>query len=232
MPIGQENTDEWKMNMAVFEKVIKPCVENGPYQISCIHSALIGIPGSIPEQIITALKGDDIVVADLRGQNPNVIWELGVRHASLKRSIMICSDYSQTFFDTHIYRVAKYNVNGDSNQDFYNKISGFIKDIIENPTRPDNPIMHYQINVGANNGQQLSKCASDVLRVYAEQQTSNLLEEFVKVKLGDSYSPLHVEAAYDELYRKEFLLLSVRNHRGTQRKLSGRGRQFIVNDLK
>lgn len=143
MPLGKEGTNERANNLQVFEKIIKPTVENCGYNIECYHAGLIGEPGSIPEQIITALYNDDIVLADLRRQNSNVIWELGVRHAFLKRSIMICSDYSQIFFDTSVYRVAKYNVDGQSNRDFRTQIEKFINDLIDNPQKPDNPVMHH-----------------------------------------------------------------------------------------
>lgn len=147
MPIGKKGTIEHRNNTKVYEKIIKPCVENGSYNIRCYHADLIGRPGSIPEQIIKALYEDDIVIADLRKQNPNVIWELGVRHAFFKRSIMICSDYNETFFDTSTYRVAKYNIDGSSNKEFFDKLSEFIADIIKNPDGADNPIMHHKPKV-------------------------------------------------------------------------------------
>lgn len=143
MPIGKKDTVEYANNMRVFDEIIKPCVENSGYSIHCYHSDLIGIPGSIPAQIIKALHDDDIVIADLRRQNPNVIWELGVRHTFLKRSIMVCSDLNQTFFDTSTYRVAQYFIDGKSNHDFFIKLKGFIADIMSNPSKPDNPVMHH-----------------------------------------------------------------------------------------
>jgi predicted transcriptional regulator len=143
MPIGKKDTIEYTNNMRVFGEIIRPCVENSGYTIHCYHSDLIGEPGSIPEQIINKLYTDDIVIADLRRQNTNVIWELGVRHAFKKRSIMICSDYKQTFFDTAVYRVAQYNITGKSNQEFYERIKVFLYDVINKPNKPDNPVMHH-----------------------------------------------------------------------------------------
>src|SRR3989304_4593293 len=37
--------------------------------------------GDIASQIITNLASSDVVVADLTDHNPNVFWELGVRHS-------------------------------------------------------------------------------------------------------------------------------------------------------
>jgi hypothetical protein len=94
MPIGEKNTIENTNNISVFEDLIKPCVEHCGYNIECYHAGLIGEAGSIPEQIINALYNDDIVIADLRRQNPNVIWELGIRHSFLRRLTLPLTLYS------------------------------------------------------------------------------------------------------------------------------------------
>jgi len=146
MPIGKENTEERRLNEEVYSKIIEPCIKNSGFNISCSHAGLIGTTGSIPRQIIEKLYQSDIVVADLRSLNPNVLWELGVRHAFLKRSIMICADIDEmkNFFDISIFRVFSYNINGESNQDFFKKICSCIQEIVANPTKPDNPVWDYR----------------------------------------------------------------------------------------
>lgn len=143
MPIGEEGTIEHENNLSVYSKIIKPCVENSGYKISCVMADLIGEGGSIPKQIIDHLFNCDIVIGDLRRKNPNVLWELGVRHAFRKRSILVCSDIKQNIFDTFTYRAAKYYINGESNQKFYKKIKTYLKDIIHNPEKSDNPVWDY-----------------------------------------------------------------------------------------
>jgi hypothetical protein len=138
MPIGKEGTIEQENNLLVFKKLIKPCVENSGYDIECYHSDLITETGDISRQIINALEKDDIVIADLRRNNPNVIYELCIRHAFGKRTILICSDYSQNFFHHNKYRALQYKLNGTSNQDFFKRLSGLIDDIIKKPVKSDN----------------------------------------------------------------------------------------------
>ena len=141
MPIGKEGSEERKLNDLIFSDIIKPSIENSGFNITCSHAGLIGETGSIPAQIIEKLYKSDIVVADLRSLNPNVIWELGVRHAFLKRSIMICSNIEELgrFFDLSVFRVIIYNINGRSNQGFFKKICSYVQAIIANPTKSDNP---------------------------------------------------------------------------------------------
>jgi hypothetical protein len=138
MPIGKEGTVEYRNNTLVFNKLIKPCVINSGYDIECYHSDLITETGDISRQIVNALENDDIVIADLRRNNPNVIYELCIRHAFGKRTILICSNFSENFFHHNKYRALQYKLDGTSNQDFFRRLSGLIDDIIKNPNKSDN----------------------------------------------------------------------------------------------
>lgn len=150
MPIGKEGTEERKLNDAIFLNIIKPSIENSGFNVTCSHAGLIGMTGSIPAQIIEKLYKSDIVVADLRGHNPNVMWELGVRHAFLKRSILICLDMEEIekVFDVLVFRVIPFYIDGRSNQDFFKKICSCVQEIIANPTKSDNPVWdHRPVNI-------------------------------------------------------------------------------------
>lgn len=146
MPIGKEGTEERKQNDVIFFNIIKPSIENSGFNITCSHAGLIGTTGSIPAQIIEKLYKSDIVVADLRSHNPNVMWELGVRHAFLKRSILICSDMEEIkkIFDVSVFRVIPYYTDGRSNQDFFKIICSCVQEIIVNPTKSDNPVWDHR----------------------------------------------------------------------------------------
>jgi len=140
LPIGDKRTIQYKNNIAVFNDIIKPCVENSGYNIKCYYSDLISESGGIDKQVIKALRDDAIVIADLRRNNPSVSYELGIRHAFGKRSILICSSQADHFFYTAGYRAIEYKIDGSSNQEFYDKLSEYIKRIIENPLKADNPV--------------------------------------------------------------------------------------------
>lgn len=140
MPIGKEGTIEYENNLLVFNGLIKPCVEKSGYDIECYHSDLITETGAISKQVIHSLKNDDIVIADLRRRNPNVLYELGVRHTFRKRSILVCSNHSENPFHTSNYRAVSYKLDGSSNQDFFKRLSKLVDDIIKNPNKNDNPV--------------------------------------------------------------------------------------------
>lgn len=140
MPIGNNKGKEYSNNIRVFKEIIKPCVENSGYDIECYYLDLVWESGDIVRQGILALKDDAIVIADLRRKNPAVSYELGIRHTLNKRSILICSSQSDHFFYTIRHRAIEYKIDGNSNQEFYDKLSSQIEDIINNPTKLDNPV--------------------------------------------------------------------------------------------
>jgi hypothetical protein len=56
-------------------------------------------PGRITPQIIECLRTADLVIADLTFNNPNVYYELSLRHAFGKRAIHMCHDGTKPSFD-------------------------------------------------------------------------------------------------------------------------------------
>lgn len=141
MPIGKKDTLEYKNNLLVFNKIIKPCVVNSGFNFNCYHADLIDESGNISRQIFEGLKNDDLVIADLRRNNTNMVYELGVRHAFGKRTILICSNFSENFFHSGTYRGIQYNINGGSNLEFAEKLRKQIKSAMENPIQSDNPVI-------------------------------------------------------------------------------------------
>lgn len=59
----------------------------------------ISTAGSINKQLITRIIEDDLVIANLTDLNPNVMYELAIRHAIRKPVIQICEDGTKLPFD-------------------------------------------------------------------------------------------------------------------------------------
>ena len=77
----------YEESIEVWEAVIKPSCER--FGIQPLRSDLIARTGEIPEQIFKHLRDDHLVIADLTGANPNVMYELGLRHTTGKLTIQI-----------------------------------------------------------------------------------------------------------------------------------------------
>lgn len=86
-PIGDPDSDIRRRSDQILGYVIRPTLEDYGYQT--YRADEISSPGLITPQIVDHLLKDDLVVADLTGRNPNVFYELALRHASKKPAITI-----------------------------------------------------------------------------------------------------------------------------------------------
>ena len=66
-------------------------------------------PGRITDQIIAEIKACDVIVADITGLNPNVMWELGYAHALEKPAVILNQDVDSSPFDLVDHRQVIYN---------------------------------------------------------------------------------------------------------------------------
>jgi len=67
--------------------------------------------GKIIDQIWSGLKAAKVLVAELTGRNPNVLYELGLAHALHKPVVLISSNEADVPFDVRHVRVIYYDVN-------------------------------------------------------------------------------------------------------------------------
>jgi hypothetical protein len=85
-PIGEKGSETRTRSDQVLTHIIKPVVEK--YGYVAIRADDVSEPGVITAQIIQHLIDDDLVIADLTGKNPNVFYELAVRH-TLKKPVLL-----------------------------------------------------------------------------------------------------------------------------------------------
>jgi len=77
-PIGQEGSDTRRATDGLLEAALRPICEELSIDLEVAHE--IAAPGSITGQIIGRLLGADLVLVNLTELNPNVMYELAVRH--------------------------------------------------------------------------------------------------------------------------------------------------------
>jgi tetratricopeptide (TPR) repeat protein len=108
MPIKKSGTPEHEHFKAIFN-LIKPICERRGYLV--IRADDVQKSGAITKDIVTRLGESDLVIADLTDLNPNVFYELGVRHALRGRGTVMILDEARTSdipFDLSAYRVIKF----------------------------------------------------------------------------------------------------------------------------
>lgn len=84
------------------------------FEIACaeldlraVRADKISETGEITDQIFTFLRDADVVIADVSGANPNVMYELGLRH-TLDRPTVIVGEYDRLPFDVNTIRTIQF----------------------------------------------------------------------------------------------------------------------------
>jgi hypothetical protein len=94
---------------AAYRKLIRPAVEQ--FGLTVLRADEIYSPGSITEQIRTAIQQARLCIADLSDRNPNVLYEVGIAHTSGKPTVLLTKDIEDIPFDLRTIRVIVYDPN-------------------------------------------------------------------------------------------------------------------------
>lgn len=138
-PIGDTNSDIFRKAKGVIDSVIKPVLqENGFDDIKPAYE--INMLGTITTQIINRIIDDDLVIVNLTGNNPNVMYELCLRHVVAKPVIHICEQGTVLPFDIRDDKTIFYKDDMLGTKELKEEISLFLRLINYNTEQYDNPI--------------------------------------------------------------------------------------------
>jgi hypothetical protein len=85
--VGTDTRKIYEETVEVWEQVILPACSG--FGIEPVRADHITRTGDITDQVCRRLRDDKIVIADLTGANPNVMYELGLRHTTGRLTIQI-----------------------------------------------------------------------------------------------------------------------------------------------
>lgn len=88
-PFGSPESNERKRSDMLLEYLIFPATKDFKYQVS--RADLSAQPGIVTVHVIQHLIEDELVIADISDKNPNVFYELAIRHAIRKPYIQLVS---------------------------------------------------------------------------------------------------------------------------------------------
>lgn len=101
-PIDGCNTEHWSEIQSILKGVAKDC----GFEPNLVSDAdEIGI---IQKRIIQNIYSNDIVICDVSGKNPNVMFELGMRLAFDKATVIVKDDKTDYSFDTGVIEHLEY----------------------------------------------------------------------------------------------------------------------------
>lgn len=138
-PIGEAGSDIRKRSDQVLKHVIVPAVETCGY--IALRADQISEPGMITSQVIQHIVDDPLVIADLTGWNPNVFYELAIRHALRKPLIQMIKRGEQIPFDVAGTRTIYVDHKDlDSVEEAKEEIGKQIKALERDPANIETPI--------------------------------------------------------------------------------------------
>ena len=136
-PLGKDNSETRRSADGLINSVIKPLLTELGFDVTAPHE--IDNPGSITTQVIKHLLNSDLVIANLTELNPNVMYELAVRHAKRLPVVSVVQTGTVLPFDIATERVIFYNNDMAGVLELKNKLSKMVIESIAE-TEPDNPI--------------------------------------------------------------------------------------------
>jgi len=96
-PIGEDGTETRKRSDGVLQFIVSRAAEE--LGLSAVRADQISSPGQINLQVIEHVLSAKVVVADLTGLNPNVFYEVAVRHTAKLPIVLIAEKGTSLPFD-------------------------------------------------------------------------------------------------------------------------------------
>jgi len=170
-PFGKSGSDIRKRSDKLLIDVISPIASQFGYDI--LRADMIADPGLITNQIIQHIIHDPLVVADLTGGNPNVYYELAIRHALRKPLIQIVESDEIIPFDISATRAILVKTTTQQGiKDSKKELIRAFKAIEDIDTLLDNPIS-VALNLFANNeGDEHNPFQGSKVKTYTSRETA------------------------------------------------------------
>ena len=138
-PIGEPESDTRRRSDQVMKHIIRPVVV--PMGYRAIRADEMDKPGIITSQVITQVVEADLVIADLTERNPNVFYELALRHAISKPFVQIIKKGEALPFDVAGTRTVSVDLHDlDSVEDAKKQIGNQIQSLEADSSDLETPI--------------------------------------------------------------------------------------------
>src|SRR5215210_2536218 len=118
---------------AQYERVIRPAIEE--VGLVCVRGDEIYTRQAIVQDIWHAIRNARLVVAELSGRNPNVMYEIGLAHAIGKPIVLLTRNQEDVPFDLRALRYIYYDPNNPFwGEDLRTELTRLIRKILETPS--------------------------------------------------------------------------------------------------
>jgi len=142
-PIGEENSEQRKHSDLFLESIVEPALK--PLGLIVKRADQIDKPGTITKQIIEYIYKSKLVIADLSYHNPNVFYELALRHAFRLPTVQIIRKSDRIPFDLNQTRTIIIDTTDIYSlvpkiETYRSEIASQVRQALNDPDAVDNPI--------------------------------------------------------------------------------------------
>jgi hypothetical protein len=145
-PIGKEDSEERRHADFFMEYLVKPAVQE--FGLTVVRADQMGKPGMIGKQVIEHILKARLVIADLSFHNPNVFYELCLRHATRLPTVQIKREVDNIPFDVNQYRTIPIETRDPYTlvpklQTYTSQVANQVRRALQDSESGDNPISLY-----------------------------------------------------------------------------------------
>ena len=146
MPIGSQTIGDITLSedqlREKYNYIIKEAILKADPTLEVVRADEELNPGSISNDIFTKLMHSKYVIADITYPNPNVFYELGIRHAIRSGTILIREkvNFSIPFDISHLRHIA-YTQEPSGMEKLSNELKRRLDFYNKNPNKPDNQFL-------------------------------------------------------------------------------------------
>lgn len=167
-PIGKEGSEVRKNADEVMEYIISPVCQDFGYSV--VRADKMANSGLITKAIIEQIISADLVIADLTGNNPNVFYELAIRHSYRKPAIQIIKGDIEIPFDVSNMRTISYDTTLSGANLAKKEIEATLKaiengQIVHNPVSEVSTLLNLSENSAGENAEILSTLLLEVQQI-------------------------------------------------------------------
>lgn len=145
-PIGDEGSN-FRLHSDLFlGSIVEPALDT--LKLKVVRADKIDKPGTISRQVFEYIRRARIVIADLSFHNPNVFYELAVRHMLRKPVVQICQVGDMPPFDINQMRTIFIDNTSIYTlvprlETYKSEIANQVRRALDDPDSADNPISTY-----------------------------------------------------------------------------------------
>jgi hypothetical protein len=185
MPFSATRTASAEDWTETFEHIFRPAIES----TGLCRRAQVST-GSLITSIIDDLRTSRIVLADITDQNPNVFYELGVRHALSKRTITVSQRAEDIPSDLRGYWAIVYGRTPREVSSFQKELNRLIAEIKQNPDKSDSPVGDILERDNVTLNTVVQKENAKKLTALHTEITGNLISMRRRLKLAQAGQPI------------------------------------------